>query len=190
MPEDIGAIIQECQAVLKKGGLILYPTDTVWGIGCDATNAQAVERVYKLKQRPGTKALICLVSDVRMLERYVAEVPDLAYDIIDLANKPTTIVFDRPVGVADNLVAGDDTLAIRVASDRFCRELIGRFRRPLVSTSANLAGAPTPLSYAEISGEILKGVDYIVPLRTKEKNSTPSSIIRLKNDGSVVVIRE
>lgn len=190
MVEGFREAIDKSLAVLRQGGLILYPTDTVWGIGCDATNEQAVARIYALKKRSDTKALICLVADVRMLERYVRDVPDLAYDIIDLSEKPTTIVYDDPRGVAPNLVAEDETLAIRVAADPFCRQLIKAFKKPIVSTSANLAGDPTPASYKEINREILKGVDYIVPLRRQEKNATPSAIIRLGTDGSVKVIRE
>lgn len=182
-------IQDNCLRVLSKGGLILYPTDTVWGIGCDATNKDAVQKVYALKKRPDSKALICLVSDLAMLERYIGEVPPMAYDIIALSDKPTTIVYDDPVGVAGNLVAADNTLAVRVAGDKFCQELIRRFRKPIVSTSANTAEAPTPVTFKEIETAILKGVDYTVPLRGQEKSNTPSAIIRLKTDGSVKVIR-
>jgi len=190
MRTDFREVIDHCLGVLRQGGLILYPTDTVWGIGCDATNESAVAKIYTLKQRPDSKALICLVSDVAMLERFLRRVPDLAYDIIELSAKPTTIVYDGPRGVAPKLVAHDDTLGIRVATDPFCKQLIKAFKKPLVSTSANLAGVPTPRSYNEISKEILKGVDYIVPLRHQEKNTTPSAIIRLGTDGSVKVIRK
>ncbi|MBC9796036.1 L-threonylcarbamoyladenylate synthase [Sinomicrobium weinanense] len=176
--------------ILKEGGLLLYPTDTVWGIGCDATNADAVAKVYQLKRRPDAKALICLVSDVAMLERYIPEIADVTYDIIDLATKPTTIVYDNPAGIAKNLVAEDNTLAIRVASDEFCRKLIRKFGKPLVSTSANISGMPTPQSYKEISDEILKGVDYIVNLHRDKKGGQPSSIIRISKNGVVKVIRK
>ena len=182
--------IENCLDVLNEGGLILYPTDTVWGIGCDATNAEAVNKIYKLKQRPDTKTMICLVAKDPMLEKYVKDVPDLAYDIMDLSEKPVTIVYDHPVGVAHNLIAEDNTLAIRVARDHFCQRLIQRFRKPLVSTSANFAGNPTPRSFVEIDQEILKGVDYVVNLQREGENAKPSSIIRLKNDGTVKVIRE
>ncbi len=182
--------VNQCLTVLKRGGLILYPTDTVWGIGCDATNSEAVEKVYQLKQRPDTKALICLVGDIAMLERTVAKVPDAAYDIINFSTKPTTIIYDAPKGIAENLAGSDNTLGIRVARDAFCRQVLKSFRRPLVSTSANLAGQPTPGSFSEIDGEILKGVDYIVPLRRQERNTAPSAIIRLGTDGTVKVIRK
>ena len=174
---------------LREGGLILYPTDTVWGIGCDATNEEAVKKVYTLKQREDHKALICLVANDAMLERHVKKVPDVAYDIIDLATKPTTIIYDAPRGVAPNLVGKDDTLAIRIASDKFCKYLIGAFKKPIVSTSANISGAPTPGSFSEIDPNILKGVDYVVNLRREESKGVPSSIIKLGNDGTVKIIR-
>jgi len=175
---------------LKSGGLILYPTDTVWGIGCDATNEAAVTKVYQLKNREDSKALICLVANQAMLERYVEKVPDVAYDIIDLATKPTTIVFDRPKGLAKNLIASDNTIAIRVASDKFCQYLINKFGKPIVSTSANISGMPSPKNFSAISKEILTGVDYVVNLHQEKENSSPSSIIKLSNDGTVKVIRE
>ncbi|MCW1954161.1 MAG: L-threonylcarbamoyladenylate synthase [Flavobacteriia bacterium] len=181
--------LKKSKEVLEAGGLILYPTDTVWGIGCDATNPEAVAKVYALKQRADSKALICLVSNVAMLERHVSMVPDAAYDIIDLSTKPTTIIYDAPKGVASNLVAPDQSLAIRVASDKFCQYLIQNFKRPIVSTSANLAGAPTPKNFQEISPDILKGVDYIVPLEPENNNNPPSTIIKLSNSGLVKVIR-
>ncbi|MDC6352537.1 L-threonylcarbamoyladenylate synthase [Zeaxanthinibacter sp. PT1] len=186
---EYGKEINECIAVLERGGLILYPTDTVWGIGCDATNKEAVSKVYELKRRPDSKALICLVANDFMLEKHVEEVPDLAYDIMDMSSKPTTIIYDRPKGIAPNLVAADNTLAIRVASDDFCRKLIGKFGNPIVSTSANISGDPTPQSFSEISNDILKGVDYAVNLQRQAINNTPSAIIRLGTDGTVKVIR-
>ena len=182
--------IDKAYAVLKRGGLILYPTDTVWGIGCDATNAAAVDKIYALKNRLEAKALICLVNDFRMLEQYVEEVPEVAYDILKYANKPTTIVYDQPVGVAENLIGEDDSLGIRVTDDEFCQKLIRRLRRPLVSTSANISGGKTPTSFAEIDQEIFKGVDYIVNLRKSQKSTQPSAIIKLGNDGQVKVIRK
>ncbi len=186
MQEDI----KKCTEILANGGLILYPTDTVWGIGCDATNPEAVKKVYDLKQRNDSKALICLVSNDAMLERYIEEVPDVAYDIIDLATKPTTIVYDNPKGIAKNLIADDNTIAIRIASDKFCKYLIGNFKKPIVSTSANISGENTPENYAEISDVILKGVDYIVSLQPENQIKSPSSIIKLSNDGTVRVIRK
>ena len=182
--------IENCIAVLKKGGLILYPTDTVWGIGCDATNPEAVDKVFKLKQRSDEKSLICLVHDFRMLNEYVENVPEVAYDILKYTKKPTTIIYDDPIRVAENIIAEDNSLAIRVTKDEFCKKLIQRFRRPLVSTSANISGEKTPQSYAEIDPLILEGVDYVVNLHHEKKSGKPSAIIKLKNDGSVKVIRQ
>ena len=181
--------INKAIAVLENGGLILYPTDTVWGIGCDATNTKAVQKVYNLKQREDSKALICMVSNDAMLERHINHVPDLAYDIIDLSTKPTTIIYDKPKGVAKNLIANDNTLAVRVATDKFCQYLINKFKKPLVSTSANISGQSSPNSFKEISKAILTGVDYVVNLHQDKKNGSPSAIIKLTNDGMVQVIR-
>lgn len=189
--EDLKQEIDNALAVLKKGGIILYPTDTVWGIGCDATNPEAVNRIYQLKQRTESKAMICLVNSVKMLEQYVNNVPAHAYDIIDYSTKPTTIIYDNPIKVANNLVAPDDTIAIRVvAKDKFCEPLIYKLRRPLVSTSANLSGQPTPQSFSQIAPEILKGVDYVVNLQLTKIADSPSAIIKIGNDSSVKVIRK
>lgn len=188
--EDMIAEINKCIQVLSEGGLILYPTDTVWGIGCDATNSNAVQKVYALKQRNDAMALVCLVANDAMLERHVEHVPEVAYDIIDLAVKPTTIVYDRPLGIAKNAIGQDNTMAIRVASDKFCQYLINKYKKPIISTSANLSGAPTPKGFNQIDTAILKGVDYVVNLQHDKKNGAPSSIIKLSNDGKVRVIRE
>ncbi|WP_040279849.1 L-threonylcarbamoyladenylate synthase [Psychroserpens damuponensis] len=186
MKHDIDNAIQ----TLKQGGLILYPTDTVWGIGCDATNYEAVKKVYKLKQRTDSKALICLVNNYAMLEKHVDNVPNMAYTILDIADKPTTIIYDDPAGVAENLIANDNTLAIRVIKNTFCEKLIKYFKKPIVSTSANISGQPTPKSFKEISEEILKGVDYVVNLQNEKNQSKPSTIIKLSNSGMVKIIRE
>lgn len=185
MTEEINKAI----AILEKGGLLLYPTDTVWGIGCDATNKNAVQKVYDLKQREDSKALICMVGNDAMLERHIDHVPDLAYDIIDLSTKPTTIIYDNPKGIAKNLIGNDNTLAVRVATDKFCQYLINKFKKPMVSTSANISGQPSPNSFKEISKAILTGVDYVVNLHQDKKNGRPSAIIKLSNDGIVKVIR-
>ncbi|GGW81672.1 translation factor Sua5 [Salegentibacter mishustinae] len=188
--EDIKTEMQNALATLKRGGLILYPTDTVWGIGCDATNAEAVEKVYKLKKRHESQALICLVSDYKMLNQFVEDVPEVAYDILKFAKKPTTIIYDDPIRVAENLIADDNSLAIRVSKDKFSNDLAKRFRKPIVSTSANISGEKTPGSFAEISPEILEGVDYVVNLQKNKKSAKPSAIIKLSNDGKVKVIRK
>ncbi|MBT8393382.1 MAG: threonylcarbamoyl-AMP synthase [Bacteroidia bacterium] len=181
--------IQNALKALKRGDLILYPTDTVWGIGCDATNYEAVEKIYKLKKRKESKSMICIVSDFKMLNQYIEEVPEVAYDIIKFAKKPTTVIYDRPLHVAENLIADDNTLAIRVIREGFCNALLKKFKKPIVSTSANFSDKPTPKSFKEIDEEILKGVDYVVNLHDKKKAGKPSSIIKLSNDGVVKVIR-
>lgn len=182
--------INKAISILHEGGLILYPTDTVWGIGCDATNVEAVQKIYELKQREDSKALICLVANDFMLERHINKVPEVAYDLIDLATKPITIIYDQPKGIAKNLVADDNTLGIRVATDQFCQYLINKFKKPIVSTSANISGLATPKRFSEISNDILKGVDYVVNLEQNNRTNTPSTIIKLGNDGTVKVIRE
>jgi len=183
-------IIAETVKTLKAGGLILYPTDTVWGIGCDATNASAVNKIYKLKQRDDSKALICLVNNFSMLERHVDNVPKMAYTILDIADKPTTIIYDNPAGIAENLVAKDNTLAIRAVNHDFCKKIIRFLGRPIVSTSANLAGKPTPKSFKEIDDAIIKDVDYVVNLHQQKNGGNPSTIIKLSNSSGVKIIRE
>ena len=175
---------------LKQGGLILYPTDTVWGIGCDATSPEAVKKIFDLKQREDSKALICLVADDRMLKKYVKEIPKVALDIIYIANKPTTIIYDDAQNLASNLIAEDNTIAIRIPNDEFCYQLCRKLNGAVVSTSANISGEPTPSSFKDISPAILKGVDYIVNLQHEKICSKPSSIIKLSNNGLIKVIRE
>ncbi len=175
---------------MKQGGTLLYPTDTVWGLGCDATNPEAVKKIYNLKQREDTKALICLVADDRMLKRYVKELPSMAIDIIHIANKPTTIIYDAAQHLAPNLIADDGSIAIRVPDDEFCYQLCRKFNGAVVSTSANISGEATPRSFKEISPAILKGVDYVVNLHREKICHKPSSIIKLSNNGIVKVIRQ
>jgi len=182
--------INNALKILKQGGIILYPTDTVWGIGCNATNYDAIEKINALKQRSDDKSLICLVSDLKMLNFYIEDVPETAYDILKYALKPTTIIFDKPIRVSENLIARDNTLAIRVVKEGFCNELIRKFKKPITSTSANISGQPTPKSYKEISQEIIKGVDYVVNLPHQKKAVKSSSIIKLTNDGKVKIIRK
>tara|TARA_R100000935_G_scaffold21876_2_gene40415 strand:- start:74617 stop:75177 length:561 start_codon:yes stop_codon:yes gene_type:complete len=182
--------IENALAVLKRGGLILYPTDTVWGIGCDATNADAIDKIYALKKRAENKSMICLVHDFKMLNQYVEEIPEVAYDILKYAAKPTTIIYDDPIRIATNIIAEDNSLAFRVVKDDFCKTLLRKFRKPIVSTSANLSGKATPHSFAEISEDIKSGVDYVVNHNQKAKRGTPSAIIKLTLDGMVKVIRE
>ena len=182
--------IQECLKTLNEGGLILYPTDTVWGIGCDATNEEAVKKVFQLKQREDSKALICLVVDDRMLKKYVKKIPEAAFDIIDITESPITIIYDEPQHLAQNLISADNSIAIRIPNDDFCFQLLRRFNKPIVSTSANISGYPTPNSFKEISEEILKGVDYVVNLHRDKICDKPSSIIKLSANGVVKIIRK
>jgi L-threonylcarbamoyladenylate synthase len=174
---------------LKDGGLILYPTDTVWGIGCDATNADAVEKIYTLKQRSDEKAMIVLVADESDVLKHVAA-PDLqVFDHLQKTTKPTTVIYDGAIGFADNLVAKDGSIAIRICNDTFCRHLIRRFRMPIVSTSANISGQPAPRIFADIPGEIKNAVDFIVNYRQDDKAiAEPSSLIKW-NNGKIEVLR-
>ena len=183
--------IQQAIAVLREGGLFLYPTDTVWGIGCDATNEAAVAAVYALKQRSDTKSLIVLVDSMNMVEQYVQQVPPMAYDLTSISNTPLTIVYPNAINIAANVLAEDGSVAIRVTQHDFCRELIQNFKRPIISTSANISDEPTPLSFAGISEKIKKGVSFIVD-KALEKGATrkPSSIIKLGIDGTIAVIRK
>jgi L-threonylcarbamoyladenylate synthase len=181
--------IKQALTILKQGGLILYSTDTIWGIGCDATNADAIDKIFRLKNRSESKSMICLVSDFKMLNQYVEEVPEVAYDILKYAKKPTTIIYDRPLHVAENIINDDNSLAIRVVRESFCNQLIKKLKRPLVSTSANLSGEKVPNSFQEISSPILEGVDYIVNLHRKKRSVTPSAIIKISTDGTVKIIR-
>lgn len=183
--------INEAIKVLKHGGVILYPTDTVWGIGCDATNPEAVAKVYKIKQRSEAKALITLVADLGALERTVEGIPEVAYDLIEFSERPLTIIYDKGTGVAPNLLANDGTLAVRITRELFSASLCKAFKRPLVSTSANISSQPTPAIFDEISDEIKNSVDYICHTRRNDKIIHKSStIMRLKADGQFTIIRQ
>ncbi len=184
------ADLKEAVKILKEGGIILYPTDTVWGIGCDARNEKAVERIFQLKQRADSKSMLVLVGSEGMLQRTVKSVPEIAWQLIDVAVNPMTIIYDHPVGVAENLKAEDGSLGIRITSEKFSRTLCERLKGPIVSTSANISGKPTPLTFAEISSDIKNGVDYVCKFRQKEKaNSRPSNIIKITRENIVKVIR-
>jgi L-threonylcarbamoyladenylate synthase len=182
--------IEQCLQVLKTGGLILYPTDTIWGIGCDATNTEAVKKVYKLKKRSDEKAMIVLVADEKDVLNHVAA-PDLAvFDYLDKTKKPTTVIYEGAIGLADNLVAKDGTVAIRICPDEFCRNLLKRFRKPIVSTSANISGQLVAKTFDEITDEIKKGVNYIARYRQDDDHlAEPSSLIKW-NNGTVEVLRD
>ena len=182
--------VTSCLRVLQSGGLILYPTDTIWGIGCDATDAEAVRRVYALKQRAETKSLIVLVADQRDILKYTSQ-PDLRiFDFLKTVHKPTTVIYKGAIGLAPNLVNADGTIAIRLVDDSFCRHLIKRFRKPIVSTSANRSGDPSPAFYREIDPHIIAGVDYVVHHRRDDNTARqPSAIIKWNATGKPTVIR-
>ncbi|MEA3445589.1 MAG: L-threonylcarbamoyladenylate synthase, partial [Bacteroidota bacterium] len=176
--------IKSAISVLKSGGVILYPTDTVWGLGCDACNANAVERLFQIKQREDTKSMLVLVDSDFMIERYIKEVPEIAWQLIDVAEKPLTIIYPGARSVAPSLMAKDGSLAIRLSKEKFSSELIGRFRRPVVSTSANISGALSPSVFSEISQEIINQVDYVVNYRQDDHTySKPSEIIKIALGG-------
>ncbi|WP_272149342.1 L-threonylcarbamoyladenylate synthase [Tenacibaculum aiptasiae] len=181
--------INRTESFLKKGEIILYPTDTVWGIGCDATDTESVKRIFEIKNREESKSLIILVDSIEMLQQYIDEIPDDALKILKENKKPTTIIYNNPKGLAKNTIASDNTVAIRIPDDEFCKQLIIKFGKPIVSTSANISGEPTAKSFSEISNAILNSVDYVVDLHREKITQKSSTILRI-NNGSVIVIRE
>ena len=187
---DINQEVFNAYEVIKNGGIILYPTDTVWGIGCDATNPEAVAKIYQLKKRAETQSMICLMNGEKMMYNVFKEIPEVGWQILDLSENPTTLVLDNPRNVAPNLIAPDKTLGIRLVKEPFCFKLMERMKKPLVSTSANISGEPTPKSFKEISPEIIKGVDYVVNLHHEKIAGKPSTIIKLTSDAQVKVIRK
>lgn len=183
--------IRNAVETMRRGGIILYPTDTVWGIGCDATNAEAVAKVYNIKHRDDSKALICLVDSESRLQRYVRDIPNVAWDIFELSVKPTTIVLDNAVNLAPNLIADDGSIAMRITKEPFSKELCYRYQKAIVSTSANISGEPAAQNFCDISEEIINAVDYVCWTRRQEhKPHTPSSIIKLTANGEVTIIRK
>ena len=182
--------VREACEVLKNGGIILYPTDTIWGIGCDATNEAAVKQVYELKRREDSKAMLVLLDDVGKLASYV-EVPDVAYELLEVSDKPMTIIYPNAKNLAKNLIAQDRTIGIRITSEAFTKALLYRFRKPIVSTSANISGESSPKCFAEISDAVKSAVDYVVDFRQEEtSNPAPSSIIKLGVGGEIQIIRK
>jgi L-threonylcarbamoyladenylate synthase len=187
--------IKNAVEAMRKGGAILYPTDTVWGIGCDATNAEAVKRVYEIKQRDDSKALICLVDSDARMQRYFRNVPDVAWQLIDSLKegdgKPTTLILDGAINLAENLIAEDGSVGMRITNEPFSKELCFRFQKAIVSTSANISGEPAAQNYGDIDPRIIEAVDYVCWSRRQEhKPHTPSSIIKLKENGEVTIIRK
>jgi len=176
---------------LKKGAIILYPTDTIWGIGCDATNPEAVKRVYEIKQRQDTQSMLVLMENPNLLNSYIKEVPEIAWELIEVADTPLTIIYPGAKNLASNLIARDGSIGIRITNEVFTQQLIQRFRKPVVSTSANISGQKTPQNFAEISEEIKKSVDYIVNFRQDDlTRSNPSGIIKVGTGGQIEIIRK
>lgn len=191
MNETIREEIKKACEVLQKGGVILYPTDTVWGIGCDATNEEAVKRVYEIKRRADSKAMLVLVDSDVKVDFYVKDVPEVAWDLIQYATKPLTVIYDNARNLAPNLIGEDGSVGIRVTSEEFSKQLCFRFRKAIVSTSANISGEPAPASFGEIQDEIKQAVDYIVGYRQDEPaGAKPSSILKLGKGGVIKIIRE
>lgn len=189
--KEIAEDIMQAVQTMRGGGLILYPTDTIWGIGCDATNADAVRRVYELKQRDDSKALICLVDSANRMQQYSRSIPDVAWDLIDYAQNPLTLIVDGALNLAPNLVAQDGSIAIRVTRERISHDLCYRFQKAVVSTSANVSGQPAPRNFMEISPEIIQGVDYVMKARQNDvTKGKPSQIVKISKDGQITFIRK
>lgn len=190
MSQDINTEVHNAYEVIKEGGIILYPTDTVWGIGCDATNPEAVAKIYKLKQRAETQSMIVLMNGEKMMYNVFKDIPEVAWQILDVSEKPTTLILDDARNVAPNIIAADKSLGIRLVKEPFCFKLMERMKKPLASTSANISGQPTPIAFKDISPEIIKGVDYVVKLNQDKIAGKPSTIIKLTRDSQVKVIRK
>lgn len=186
---DFSVQINDALATLHQDGTLLYPTDTIWGIGCDARSTKAIEAIYRLKQRQDSKALICLVADHKMLATHVGEIPNVLLPYLE-EERPTTIIYPKVKGVSERLCAEDGSIGIRIAKDNFCQALIHQLKAPLVSTSANISGQPSPQNYQEIATEILTGVNHIVPLKQNETQLKASRIIRLQADQSIELLRD
>jgi len=182
--------IKKALEVLRSGGVILYPTDTIWGIGCDATNDEAINRIYEIKKRNDQKSMLVLLDSVAKLDRYVSDVPELAYDLIEMSEKPLTIIYEKSKNLSSNVSKTDDTIGIRITQEAFSKRLIEQFKRPIISTSANVSGEASPACFSDISEEIKSAVDYVVDYRQEDEEATPSSIIMLGNNSSIKVIRE
>lgn len=189
-PVEFEEDILSCLDILRKGGTILYPTDTIWGIGCDATDPVAVKKIFELKKRPPAKSLIVLLADVRDINRYVSRPQPYISEYLEATQLPTTVIYEGAIGLAENLVAEDGSIAIRIVKEDFCRHLIKRFRKPLVSTSANISGYPAPLSFAGIPAELIQGVDYVVRYRQSDNQpAKASSLIRFDKSGHPEILR-
>jgi len=189
--DKLNSEITKAAEVINSGGIIVYPTDTIWGIGCDATNEEAVKKIFALKNRMDSKSMIVLLDNPGKLESYVQNVPEQAWQLIEYSETPLSIIFDKARNLASSAVAEDGSICIRITKDEFCKKLIGKLRKPIISTSANLSDEKAPANFAEISQAVLKGADYIVNLRRDEKeNPKPSTIIRLRDNGQIQFIRK
>lgn len=189
--KQIAEDIQTAVQTLRRGGIILYPTDTIWGIGCDASNEEAVKRIFQLKRREDSKAMICLVDSADRMQRYLRRVPDVAWDLVEFAEKPLTLILDGASGLAPSLIAEDGSVGLRVTKENISHELCYRFQKAIVSTSANISGEPSPACFDEITDEIKQGVDYIMQSRQNDTSkSKPSQIIKLSLDGRIQIIRK
>lgn len=188
--EELNQAVKQAVDVMRKGGVILYPTDTVWGLGCDATNEKAVAKIYEIKQRSDAKALITLTDNDNCLAYFMKEVPEIAYDLIECADKPLTIIYPNARNLATNLLAEDGSVGIRVTREEVSAAICQRMRTPIVSTSANISGQPTPHTFSEITDEVRQQVDYIIPLRQDDNTPhEPSGIIKLFANGTFKIIR-
>lgn len=187
--DDFNEDLRKAVEVLRAGGIILYPTDTIWGIGCDATNSDAVAKIYKLKQREDSKSMLSLVGSDGMLQQFADDIPDIAWELIDAAVNPLTIIYDHPRNIAFNLIAEDGSAGFRITDEQFSKALCQRLRKPVVSTSANISGKPSPRSFAEISADIISGVDYVVSHGRDHSAAKPSNIIKITEGNVIKVIR-
>ena len=182
--------IQNAYTSLIKSEILLYPTDTVWGIGCDATSDEAVSKVFEIKQRSESKSLVILVDSIEMLKKYIPTVSKAVLELLSKTTNPTTIIYDNPVGLSKNVVATDNTVAVRIVQHEFCKQLIHQFGKPIVSTSANISGNPTPNSFKEIEQSILDSVDYVVNLQREEVSEKSSTILKVSKNGEIIVLRK
>jgi L-threonylcarbamoyladenylate synthase len=183
--------ITESLNTLKSGGVILYPTDTIWGLGCDATNSSAVEKIFKIKSRIGSKSLLILVNNEQMLDRYVKDIPEISFELISVADTPLTIIYPEGKNLAPGVCSDDGSVGIRICHEEFCIELINRFRKPIVSTSANLSGSPSPGHFGEIDKALIEKVDYVVKYRQDDRQKHfASPVIKFEKDGSLKIIRK
>lgn len=183
--------IKNSLITLRNGGIILYPTDTIWGIGCDATNTQAVEKIFRIKSRNENKSLLILVNGDSMLDRYVSEIPEIVYELTSVSDSPLTIIYPKGKNLADGVCAEDGSVGIRICNDEFCSELIGRFRKPIVSTSANFSGKPSPENFGQIEKSVIDAVDYVVKYRQDDRQKQSASpVIKVELNGTIKIIRK